>query len=155
MIPDRSLDFAFSFDSLVHVEADVMEAYLDQLAGKLSDNGVGFIHHSNMGMFLDSETAQLSVENAHWRAESMTARLFEEFCDNADLQCLNQELINWGQHDESRLIDCFSVFTPKTSMWARPNNVIVNGKFWEEAKYIEGLSHAYTFRPSTPAPIPE
>jgi len=150
MIPDRSVDFAFSFDSLVHVEADVIEAYLDQLARKLSDKGVGFIHHSNMGMFRDSKPAELPLENAHWRAESMTARLFEEFCDNANLQCLSQELINWGQHDETRLIDCFSMFTPKTSIWARPNTIIVNGKFWEEAKYIKGLSEAYTFRSSTP-----
>ncbi len=155
MIPDSSLDFAFSFDSLVHVEADVIEAYLDQLARKLSDNGVGFIHHSNIGMLIDRKTAQPSFENTHWRAESMTARLFEQFCDKANLQCMNQELINWGQEDESRLIDCFSIFTPRISIWARPNNVIVNGKFLEESRYIEGLSHAYTFRSSTMPPISE
>ena len=31
MIPDHSVDFVFSFDSLVHVEADVIEAYLSQM----------------------------------------------------------------------------------------------------------------------------
>jgi 2-polyprenyl-3-methyl-5-hydroxy-6-metoxy-1,4-benzoquinol methylase len=153
MIPDKSLDFVFSFDSMVHVEADVIEAYLDQLAKKLSDNGVGFIHHSNIGMFLDSETGKLSFENTHWRGESMTGKLFEDFCDKANLQCITQELVNWGEADEPRVIDCFSLFTLKTSLWARPNTVIVNDKFVEEAKYIERLSHGYTFKSPAPAPV--
>src|SRR5207253_469039 len=51
MIADNSIDFVFSFDSLVHAEADVLEAYLSQLAKKLKPNGVGFIHHSNLGMY--------------------------------------------------------------------------------------------------------
>jgi SAM-dependent methyltransferase len=51
MVADGSIDFAFSFDSLVHVEADVMNAYLEQLASKLSPDGVGFIHHSNIGSY--------------------------------------------------------------------------------------------------------
>ena len=153
MIADNSVDFAFSYDSLVHVEADVIEAYLGELARKLSDNGVGFIHHSNIGMFVDSETGKLSIENLHWRAESMTCKLFEEFCDKANLQCINQELINWGEVDETHLIDCFSVFTSKTSIWARPNTVIANGKFLQEANYIEYLSHGYMFRSAIAPPI--
>ena len=28
MVPDQSVDFAFSYDSLVHVDADVIDAYL-------------------------------------------------------------------------------------------------------------------------------
>ena len=35
MIPDQSIDFVISFDSLVHAEADVFESYLSQLARKL------------------------------------------------------------------------------------------------------------------------
>ena len=51
MIQDKSIDFVFSFDSLVHAEAEVIEAYLNQLAMKLSQNGIGFIHHSNLGKY--------------------------------------------------------------------------------------------------------
>ena len=51
MIEDNSIDFVFSFDSLVHVEADVLESYLRQLSSKLKPNGVGFIHHSNIGRY--------------------------------------------------------------------------------------------------------
>jgi hypothetical protein len=46
MIADGSIDLAFSFDSLVHAEADVLSFYLAQLATKLRSDGVAFIHHS-------------------------------------------------------------------------------------------------------------
>ena len=48
MIENRSINFVFSFDSLVHAEADVLESYLDQLSNKLKPHGVGLIHHSNL-----------------------------------------------------------------------------------------------------------
>ncbi len=51
MVPERSVDFTFSFDSLVHAEADVLEDYTKQLAAKLTPHGVGFFHHSNMGAY--------------------------------------------------------------------------------------------------------
>ncbi len=51
MIEDRSLDFVFSFDSLVHAEAEVIKAYLEDLSKKLTPNGIGFIHHSNIGEY--------------------------------------------------------------------------------------------------------
>jgi hypothetical protein len=41
-VADGSVDLIFSFDSLVHVEADVMLAYLEQLAHKLTPHGIGF-----------------------------------------------------------------------------------------------------------------
>jgi ubiquinone/menaquinone biosynthesis C-methylase UbiE len=52
-IPDESIDFAFSFDSLVHAEDDVIAAYLNQLFRKLSVQGVGVIHYSNLGEHAD------------------------------------------------------------------------------------------------------
>jgi len=140
MIPDHSIDLVFSFDSLVHAEADVMEAYLQQLACKLKPDGVGFIHHSNMGQFVDSVTGSLPFENTHWRAESMTAQLFEQYCDAAGLQCINQELVNWGCDN---LIDCLSIFTLRNSSLARPNKIVENNEFMREAAYFSFLSSMY------------
>jgi SAM-dependent methyltransferase len=54
MVEDASVDFAFSFDSLVHVEADVIAAYLLQLGKKLKPGGVAFIHHSNLRAYRNS-----------------------------------------------------------------------------------------------------
>ena len=59
MIPDDSVDFVFSFDALVHVEADVIKAYLSQLALQLKPDGVGFIHHSNIGAYVNRSTGKL------------------------------------------------------------------------------------------------
>ena len=54
MVEDRSVDFAFSFDSLVHVEADVITAYLNQLGKKLKPGGFAFLHHSNLESYRSS-----------------------------------------------------------------------------------------------------
>jgi hypothetical protein len=159
MIPDESIDFVFSFDSLIHVEADVLEAYLSHLTRKLKPNGRGFIHHSNLGMYseLVALTKQVPPESRKhliekgelidlvvWHAESMTAKLFEEYCDRAGMQCISQELINWFN---KYLIGCLSVFTPKNSVWARPNSVWENPNFMDEVKMIETRSRLYSASP--------
>lgn len=154
MIPDNSIDFVFSFDSLVHAENDVLKTYLEQLAKKLRPDGCGFIHHSNIGEyrrdFAFAEkihprlkgflTNRGAIDTHHWRAFSMTASLFERYCDEAGLQCIGQELVNWSS---KRLIDSFSFFTPKTSKWARPNVVIANPNFMREAERIKSFSYLY------------
>src|ERR1035437_1617743 len=72
MIPDGSIDFAFSFDSLVHVDTSVIKAYVAQLISKLSPKGAAFIHHSNLAA-LESPTGEI-----HMRDPSVSARLFRE-----------------------------------------------------------------------------
>jgi len=158
MIQDKSIDFVFSFDSLVHAETETIEAYLNQLALKLTPNGIGFIHHSNLGKYqrafsfidkIPSEVRELVINknflaSIHGRAGSMTAELFADYCDQSGLQCISQELVNWGT--DELLIDCFSLFTPKNSIWARPNNVIENRDFMREAVLIQQQSLLYTLK---------
>jgi ubiquinone/menaquinone biosynthesis C-methylase UbiE len=158
MIGDNSIDFVFSFDSLVHAEADIIEGYLNQLGRKLKPNGVGFIHHSNLGVYREalllvekvpSELREMVVNKTllnptHWRAASMTNKLFAEFCDAANLRCVSQELVNWGT--DGLLIDCFSLFTPKNSLWSRANRVTENTEFMKEAHMVETQSRAYTVK---------
>ncbi|MDJ1169515.1 class I SAM-dependent methyltransferase [Roseofilum sp. BLCC_M154] len=144
MIPDQSIDFVFSFDSLVHAESDVIEAYLMQLGRKLKPNGAGFFHHSNIGHFKDS-SGNLPFPNPHMRAESMTARLFDEYAHKAGLQCLSQEWINWGDQDDI-LKDCLSTFKVKDPQWNQHNRVLKNPHFMEEARRLQDISVLY--RPS-------
>ena len=40
MVEESSIDFVFSFDSLVHVEAETLAAYLSELARVLKPDGV-------------------------------------------------------------------------------------------------------------------
>src|SRR5262245_16157668 len=93
MVPDGSIDFVCSFDSLVHAESGVIERYLAQLSRKLTPNGVGFVHHSNIGQYSTTDFRVPSdklpyrvqrlltqfgyYEHHHARAFSMTAQLFE------------------------------------------------------------------------------
>lgn len=153
MVKDRSIDFVFCFDSLVHAEADAVDGYLRQLVRKLTPDGAGFIHHSNLGdcqrpfmeKFLPERVKELFIrrgylESSHLRAPSMTARRFEESCTAAGLQCISQELINWRG---SRLIDCLSTFTLPGSRWAQPNQRRANTKFMSEAAAIASYARLY------------
>ncbi len=129
MVEDGSVDFAFSWDSLVHVEHDVMQAYLGQLASKLKPGGVCFLHHSNIGAFRDAATGRLTVEIRHWRGESMSAGLFRAYCREADLRCLSQEIVAWGG---DVLNDCFSILVKGDDAALREPLVVENPSFMHE-----------------------
>jgi hypothetical protein len=155
MIADRSVDFVFSFDSLVHAEADVIQSYLEQLSAKLTPNGVGFMHHSHLGAYSRAFALMNKVPRKlkqrlegigllphdHWRAPSMSAQVFESLCTRVGLVCIGQELVNWS----GRLtIDAFSLFTPAGSAWVRPNRVFRNTAFMDRAEYGRQLAGHYS-----------
>ena len=142
MVADRSIDFAFSFDSLVHAEAEVLVAYFAQLALKLQPDGIVFIHHSNLGEYVDRATGQLppGIENPHWRALSVSAETVREACDRNGLTCISQELINWGGNE---LNDAFTVATRQNSCWTGQSIVMRNTEFMREAEYVARLAQLY------------
>jgi len=131
----------------VHADIDVLGAYVDQLGRKLSLDGVGFIHHSNTGVYR-SLTA-LARRTPHrllwplvqrgvlpdleaWRSETVTAELFAAQCEQAGLACFAQEMISWERG--YYLTDALSLFTPQGSCWDRPSSVVRNPLFRREAK---------------------
>jgi hypothetical protein len=61
MLPDNSVDFVFSFDSLVHDRRGFIQSYLHQLGSKLKVGGKGFLHHSNLGAYANSERRPTAV----------------------------------------------------------------------------------------------
>lgn len=154
MIADNSVDFLFTFDSMVHAENDAIQAYLEQIATKLTPNGVGFMHHSNLGSFAKHFEmadklprgrrllAQLNLVEPgdHKRCRNMTADKFVSLARAAGLNVVSQELINWGTH---RAIDCLSVFTRPHGNWDREFKLLVNPSFGEEASYIRKLARLY------------
>ncbi len=147
MIPDGSIDFVFSFDSFVHPNRDVVEAYLQELRRKLKIGGKGFIHHSNFGEYVNSARERLPdlvtkpliklkiLDWAHHRNPGMTAQLFRDLCAQNGLHCVTQELVNWRGR---RLIDCLSLFVRTDSGQAQqpPAKVIRNAGFMREAERI-------------------
>lgn len=148
MIPDASLDFVFSFDSLVHVKRDVIEAYLRELGTKLKIGGKGFIHHSNFGEYANSLRERIPnglarplikakiLDWSHRRSPDMTADLFRDLCGRCGLHCLSQELINWRGR---RMIDCFSLFARNEDR-NQPTKIIRNPNFMREAANIRRRS---------------
>ena len=164
VVPDNSVDFVFSFDSLVHAEKDVIENYLLQMATKLKPNGVGFLHHSNMGRYqgrlalvnryrrlpaalrthvLTEKSLEdlLSINLGAWRATSMTAELFRQYCQRSGLKCVSQELINWNKG--KCLIDAISVFTKPNSEWDREPVYLENNRFTDSAAVTTRLARLY------------
>ena len=155
MVPDRSVDFIFSFDSLVHAEADAVGAYIEQAARKLKPGGGGFVHHSNLRAFVHPRTGEIRtfVTKRNWRAESMSADVFRDACEKAGLACCSQELINWigrGRYaDRHRLpghciplTDCLSVFTLEGSPHA-PTTQIANHGFVDEWRQAVWMAEMY------------
>jgi ubiquinone/menaquinone biosynthesis C-methylase UbiE len=163
-VRDDSIDFVFSFDSLVHAEKDVIEGYLIQLVKKLTPNGIGFFHHSNIGAYpkrlatvefckrlpqviqqrlLTEKRVEslLSINASAWRATSMSGELFRKYCEGAGLKCISQELISWTKG--KCLIDCISVFARPESNWAVKKMPFVNDGFLESASDATQLSQLY------------
>jgi SAM-dependent methyltransferase len=139
-IPDESVDFVFSFDSLVHVEADALQAYVSQLARKLRPNGAGFLHHSNLGSYRNPRTGELEAPSSHWRAESVGAADFVAYCEEAGLVCLSQETLAWAASVHN---DCFSTFTRRGSVLERPFVRWENPDFMSEAARAAEIARLY------------
>ncbi len=145
MIPDASVDFVFSFDSFVHPDREIVEAYLRELGTKLKIGGKGFIHHSNFGEYANSPRERLPqalakplikvkiLDWAHHRNPGMSADLFRALCAQQGLHCVSQELVNWRGR---RLIDCLTLFVRSDSAQQEPTRIIRNPNFMREAARI-------------------
>ena len=48
---DCSVDFVFSFESLIHTELDDLTSYLEEVQRVLKPGGTAFLHHSNLGAY--------------------------------------------------------------------------------------------------------
>lgn len=132
---DKSIDFIFSMDSLVHAEVDAIEPYIKEFARVLSECGTGFIHHSNMG-----EHNHKSINNPHQRATSVSADVFRGLCEKYNLKCIAQEKINWGQSETN---DCFSLFARSERLDGRQTAIIDNKNFHLEIENAGRIFNAY------------
>jgi len=133
-----SVGFIFSFDSLVHAEADVLEAYLQEIRRTLKPEGAAMIHLSNLGELYAKNAI---VEESHGRAPSMSAETFVSLAQAAGLFVISQEIINWGKTPE---IDAISIVVRERSPYRRDNVVWRNPMYMQEAEYIRQLSQLYS-----------
>ncbi len=166
MVEDSSVDFAFSFDSLVHVEIETLASYLAELARVLKPDAVAFLHHSNYGAYQRSAHAVAPLQGAferlpssaqvgllrlgayrgtHWRASSVTADGVVALSNEAGLHCVGQELVNW--EGGVLLLDAMSIVTHRGSRWDRPYRVTKNWLFRTEARAIRRWASVYDASP--------
>lgn len=155
-VADESIDLAFSFDSLVHAEAEAIQSYAKELARTLKPNGIAFIHHSNMRSLRRHDaiarrlpdrlrramTIRGLVVNVYaWRATSPSAEWFARVCAGEGLVCIAQEKIAWeyGRY----LTDAITTITPSGSKWERPCVRVDNPGFMDEARIVREVGSVY------------
>jgi SAM-dependent methyltransferase len=98
-VRDNSQDLVFSYDSFVHMHANVIEEYVKECYRVLKIGGHGFIHHSSM-----SEGMYESFKNSAGRS-NMSPLQFKEFVNKYNMEIVSQTPIqfnplnNWGGTD--------------------------------------------------------
>jgi ubiquinone/menaquinone biosynthesis C-methylase UbiE len=155
MVAASSIDFVFTFDSLVHVEPNVLEAYIAQMPRVLRQNGAAFLHHSNLGRYrifyarmrhfqtFRPLLVKLGIleRNLHWRDWRVSAEIVREMVVRHGLKCFNQEIIPWGTRRAR--IDCLTTIVRSDSDASKPR-IFENADFMSEAKYLSRLAPYYT-----------
>ncbi len=133
MVADSSVDFAFSFDSLVHADSHAVTGYVREFARVLRPGGRAFLHHSNLARFRDPASGELAIENPHWRDPSVSAVLVRDEANARELTALCQEEINWGHHE---LTDCLTLLERPIDGRVGAGQRLENPRFMLEAAGI-------------------
>jgi SAM-dependent methyltransferase len=152
-IGDRSADLVFSFDSLVHADAVAMAGYVAEVGRVLTDDGVAWLHHSNLHASRRDRSALLrsvgpvhrllvragAVEpEVHWRDPTVDADVVARLAAQHGLVCVEQELLRWG--DCRRYLDVVTVLVRPGS--AAPIASTGRGR-WENAAFEQERAAAF------------
>ncbi len=123
---DQSVDFVFSFDSLVHAEQAVLSAYLIEIARVLKPGGRAFIHHSNLaGLPRNLE------HYTHERGADVGADSVARSAEAAGLQVVVQETVTWNI---PVCLDCFTLLAKPPFTGRTGRQVIENAAFWDDVE---------------------
>lgn len=106
-VRDSSQDLVFSFDSFVHMHANVTEEYLKEIHRVLKPGGHGFIHHSWI-----YGGSQNSFENSAGRA-NMSPEQFKEMVEQNNMEIISQTPIKFNSLNGWDGTDCISFFIKK------------------------------------------
>ncbi|MCB0340463.1 MAG: class I SAM-dependent methyltransferase, partial [Bdellovibrionales bacterium] len=155
MVEDGAFDLIFSYASLVHVELDVIEAYLSQAAQKLTPNGVVFFHHSNLheymrqglGYMPNNVLRELRINPGGGRGTTVEAEHVRKIADQNGLSVVTQELMCFQARCFGAEIynDCFSTLTKKGSKFEREPMIFhTEQMLTQRAAQQKALGRAYT-----------
>jgi SAM-dependent methyltransferase len=152
-IKRNSADFVFSFDSLVHADKEVINRYIQQIPAILKENGVAFIHHSNLGSYpiykfiesfpkLPGLFSRLGM-GLHWRDTGVSAKFVNDCCNKAGLKCISQELMPWDRR--KIYTDCISVIVKDDSGKNNFPVIYKNSSFGLEIDKAKVIKQLYYF----------
>lgn len=97
MVQTESIDFAVSWEVLVHVERDTLAAYFRELARVLRPGGRAFIHHSNLGVHERELVGIEPDERTGGRRQSQTAERCAADAKNVGLRVVSQEILSFNE----------------------------------------------------------
>jgi SAM-dependent methyltransferase len=103
-VRDNSQDLVFSFDSFVHMHANVTEEYVKEIYRVLKPGGHAFIHHSWLYGGSDEST-----NNVAGRA-NMSPEQFKIFVENNNMEIVSQNIIQFEPLNSWNGTDCISMF---------------------------------------------
>jgi SAM-dependent methyltransferase len=103
-VRNNSQDLIFSFDSFVHMHANVIEEYIKEIYRVLKPGGQSFIHHS--WLYGGSEN---SFENSGGRA-NMSPDHFKVFVENNNMKIISQTPIQFKPLHGWNGLDTISIF---------------------------------------------
>ena len=103
-VRDNSQDLVFSFDSFVHMHANVTEEYIKEIFRVLKPDGQAFIHHS--WIYGGSEN---SFDNSAGRA-NMSPEQFRGFVENNNMRIVSQTPIQFKPLNSWNGMDTISIF---------------------------------------------
>jgi FkbM family methyltransferase len=106
-VKDNSQDLVFSYDSFVHMHANVTEEYIKEIYRVLKPGGCGYIHHS--WLYGGNEN---SINNIAGRA-NMSPEQFKELVEKYNMEIVNQSSISFESVGLWNGNDCISMFRKK------------------------------------------
>jgi SAM-dependent methyltransferase len=142
-VADASVDFAISWDSLVHADITVLEAYVAELARTLRPGARAFLHHSNLGAWREPD-GTVPIPNPHWRDPSVDAALVRAAIRKNGLICVAQELVQWSTPDAQDAFTMLRRSAPgEDPTNARPPVVTVHPSFVAEMEHFRRIGESY------------
>jgi SAM-dependent methyltransferase len=114
---ENSIDFIFSWDSLVHAEEDIIFNYVEESIRCLRDKGIAFIHHSNLKKINHTD-------NPHWRG-LVSGSNVKHHIESLGGSVLLQEFLTWDT-ENGEYSDCITVFSKKEGL---PFRMVNNSLF--------------------------
>lgn len=140
--PDQSVDFLFSWDSLVHVAHEPVRSYVFEAARVLKPGAFAFIHHSNLGMQYDELSEEDKKLPFGYRQPSMSAQHMAQDCRDAGLWCAAQELV--PQARAGLLNDCYTLIKNDPTRKDVPPVVKPRTDWAQELKYARETNNFYS-----------